>query len=298
MSNSIAKKPSFSVAINTTQLKTAINNTLQDPDRVRRFTSSIVSAVSTNPALQECDSATIVTAALLGESLNLSPSPQLGQYYLVPYTMKEKKDKNGNIIRPETTVAQFQLGYKGYMQLAMRSGQVKKLNVIEIKQGELKSFDPLNEEIECVIIDDWDARNQAPTIGYYAMFELVNGFRKVMYWTKDKMLCHADAYSPAFSKDAYAKLLNNEIPEKEKWKYSSFWYKNFDDMAKKTMIRQLISKGGCPMSIEMQKAYEADMGVVNDDNTVTYVDSPDVDDTIPVETVPTEAPKEVSLNEV
>ena len=86
MNNQIAKqKPSFRTAITTDKFQRAINNTLQDPNRARRFTSSIISAVSANPALQECEAGTIVSAALLGESLNLSPSPQLGQYYLVPF---------------------------------------------------------------------------------------------------------------------------------------------------------------------------------------------------------------------
>ena len=97
-SNAVSKKMSFSVAVNSTSFQKSINNALRDPERARRFTASIVSAVSTNPGLQECDAGTIVTAALLGESLNLSPSPQLGQYYLVPYNDK----KRGK-------VAQFQL---------------------------------------------------------------------------------------------------------------------------------------------------------------------------------------------
>jgi recombination protein RecT len=272
MSNSIAKKPSFSVAINTTQFKSAINNALQDPDRARRFTSSIVSAVSTNPALQECDAGTIVTAALLGESLNLSPSPQLGQYYLVPFNDSKRGGK----------VAQFQLGYKGYMQLAMRSGEIKKLVAIEVKEGELVKYNPFDGEFEANYIEDEDIREQTPTVGYYAMFELTNGFRQILYWTKAKMERHALQFSNGYkAKKGY-----------------TFWEKDFDSMARKTMLRQIISKGGCPMSIEMQKAYEADMGVVNEDNTITYIDSPEADDTIPAETVPTEAPKEVSLDEL
>ena len=109
-----------------------------------RFISSIVSAVQATPALQECTNPSILSAALLGESLNLSPSPQLGQYYLVPYDNKSKGVKE----------AQFQMGYKGYIQLAIRSGQYKKLNVLAIKEGELIHFDPLNEEIEVRLIED------------------------------------------------------------------------------------------------------------------------------------------------
>lgn len=252
-----SQKPKFSVAITTKAYKALIHNTLRDPNRANRFIASISSSVAVNPALQECEAGTILAGALLGESLNLSPSPQLGQYYLVPFKSKEKRDRSGNVIEPECVKAQFILGYKGYIQLAIRSGQYRKLNVIEIKEGELLGFDPLNETIECALIDDFEEREAAPTIGYYAMFEYINGFRKAIYWSKEKMMSHADKYSPAFSADIYRKILNGDIAEKDMWKYSSFWYKNFDEMAKKTMLRQLISRWGV-MSTELQTAYEKD----------------------------------------
>ena len=157
-----------------------------------RFVSSVVSAVTVNPALQECTNKSILAAALLGESLNLSPSPQLGQYYMVPYENKKAMVK----------VAQFQMGYKGYIQLAIRSGQYKKMNVLAIKEGELVRFNPLEEEIEVRLIEDEEKREQAKTIGYYAMIENINGFKKAVYWSRKKMLSHADRYSQAFSKDA------------------------------------------------------------------------------------------------
>ena len=210
-----------------------------------RFISSVVSAVNNNPALQECTNQSILSGALLGESLNLSPSPQLGQYYLVPFNDKNKGK-----------VAQFQLGYKGYIQLAIRSGQYKKLNVLAIKEGELINFDPLNEEIEVKLIADEEAREQAPTIGYYAMFEYVNGFRKALYWSKSKMEAHALKYSMGYrAKKGY-----------------TFWEKDFDGMAYKTMLRQLISKWGI-MSIDMISAFDADMAIINDDGTKDYVDN-------------------------
>ena len=256
--NQLAQRQSFSVAINTTKFQKAINNTLRDPERARRFTASIVSAVSTNPALQECDTGTIVTAALLGESLNLSPSPQLGQYYLVPYNQKTGfKDENGKDIYEKR--AQFQLGYKGYIQLAIRSGQYKKLNVLAIKQGELIGFDPLNEEIEVRLIEDEEAREQAETIGYYAMFEYANGFRKALYWSRTKMERHALQYSQGYKAR----------------KGHTFWEKDFDAMAYKTMLRQLISKWGV-MSIEMQDAFTKDQAILGEDGTVDYVDSREV----------------------
>lgn len=151
--------------------------------------------------------------------------------------------------------AQFQLGYKGYIQLAIRSGQYKKLNVLAIKEGELVRFDPLNEEIEVNLIEDEEAREEAPTVGYYAMFEYTNGFKKVMYWSKKKMEAHALKYSKGYkAKKGY-----------------TFWEKDFDAMAYKTMLRQLISKWGI-MSIDMQSAMDVDMAVIHEDGTKDYVD--------------------------
>lgn len=231
-----------------------------------RFISSIVSAVQTTPALQECTNPSILSAALLGEALNLSPSPQLGQFYMVPFDNKKKGCKE----------AQFQLGYKGYIQLAERSGYYKKLNVLAIKEGELVSYDPLDEEIEVDLIEDDVVREETSAMGYYAMFEYENGFRKTMYWSKKKMLSHAEKYSQAFRKNGGAKSLElleqGKIPEKELWRYSSFWFKDFDGMAMKTMLRQLISKWGI-MSIDLQNAIDKDMAVIHEDGTAEYVDN-------------------------
>lgn len=238
-----------------------------------RFVSSIVSAVQITPALQECTNPSILSAALLGEALNLSPSPQLGQFYMVPFDNKKKGCKE----------AQFQLGYKGYVQLAERSGYYKKMNVLAIKEGELIRYDPLNEEIEVNLIEDDMEREETPAMGYYAMFEYENGFRKTMYWSKKKMLAHAEKYSFAFYKNGGAKSLelleNGKIPEKELWKYSSFWFKDFDGMAMKTMLRQLISKWGI-MSIDLQTAIDKDMSVIQEDGTAEYVESGDIEDNV------------------
>ena len=105
------------------------------------------------------------------------------------------------------------------------------------------------------------------------MFEYLNGFRKAIYWSKEKMLTHADTYSQAFSADAYRKLLAGEIPDKDLWKYSSFWYKNFDDMAKKTMLRQLISHWGI-MSTELQQAFNTDSTLVEMNGAHNFVATP------------------------
>ena len=170
------------------------------------------------------------------------------------------------------------------IQLALRSGQYKKLNVLAIKEGELIRYDPLNEEIEVSMIQDEEEREKAPTIGYYAMFEYLNGFRKTMYWSKSKMLAHADRYSAAFSKDAtdintrygtkhkvsFADYEAGNYSPKDEWMYSSFWYKDFDGMAYKTMLRQLISKWGI-MSIDMQTAFTADNTIEAQDGSREFV---------------------------
>lgn len=248
VSNSLANRSNQRLGITAyltnDAVKNQINNVIGGKDGTK-FIASVVSAVNNNPALQECTNQSILAAALLGESLKLSPSPQLGQYYMVPFNDKNKGK-----------VAQFQLGYKGYIQLAIRSGQYKKLNVLAIKEGELIRFDPLNEEIEVKLIEDEEAREQAATIGYYAMFEYTNGFKKAMYWSKKKMEAHALKYSKGYqAKKGY-----------------TFWEKDFDAMAYKTMLRQLISKWGI-MSIEMQLGIDSDMAIINEDGTKTYVDN-------------------------
>ncbi len=284
MSNLVTNKPKFSVAIQSDTYKNLINQTLGDKDRATRFIASISSAVATNADLQQCDAGTILSGALLGESLNLSPSPQLGQYYLVPFNTKTgQKDENGLDIYVKK--AQFQLGYKGYIQLAIRSGQYKKLNVLAIKRGELVKYDPLTEEIEVNLIEDEEERESAETIGYYAMFEYTNGFRKSLYWSKSKMQKHALKYSKGYAAH----------------KGYTFWEKDFDGMAFKTMLRQLISKWGI-MSIDMQQAVEKDMTAINTDGTYEYVDNEEIiieqGEPENIEVQNEENIKEVSMNEL
>lgn len=271
-------KLTFSAFMTSNAITNRVNAIIGDEKSGKRFVSSIISAVSNNPQLKECDNASILSGALLGESLNLSPSPQLGNYYLVPFKDKEKG-----------MVATFQLGYKGYIQLAIRSGQYKKLNVLAIKEGELIKYDPLNEEIEVKLIENELERENAKTIGYYAMFEYTNGFRKSLYWSKEKMEAHALKYSQGYRAD------------KQKKTAYTFWSKDFDGMAYKTMLRQLISKWGI-MSIEMQNAYEGDMAYIKEDGTKEYVDNEEIIPTIEATELKVkeeETPKEVKkLSEI
>ena len=301
MSNLTPQKPKFSVAITTKGYQTLINNTLGDPQRARRFVSAITSAVAVNPALQECEAGTILAGALLGESLNLSPSPQLGQYYLVPFKSKAKYDRQGNLISPEVIKAQFVLGYKGYIQLALRSGAYADLDVMDIKQGEYLGKDPMTGKPRFSFIEDDDERDRLETIGYMAYFEYLNGFRKVVYWSREKMLSHADKYSPAFSAKSFQDIQDGKIAEKDMWRYSSFWYKNFDDMAKKTLLRHIISRWGV-MSPEMQTAFERDSSVseVSEKGDIVTAEEavPEEAPTIPTAPEATDIKQQVNLNDL
>lgn len=143
-------------------------------------------------------------------------------------------------------------------------------NVMVIKQGEYMGKDPETGKAKFQFIEDDDERETLPTIGYMAYFEYLNGFRKVVYWSKEKMMTHADTFSKAFSRQGYEDLIAGRVPEKDMWRYSSFWYKNFDDMAKKTLLRHIISRWGI-MSIEMTTALEHDdaVNVADDGQIVT-----------------------------
>ena len=241
----VQTKQNFKAFITADGVKNRINQVIGSKDG-QRFITAITSVVSNNPDLADCDHNTILNAAMVGEALKLSPSPQLGQYYIVPF----KDNKHGR------KVATFILGYKGYIQLAVRSGQYKKLNVVAIKEDELKSYNPLDEEIEVNLIENEEQREQAKTIGYYAMFEYTNGFKKTLYWSRAKMEAHALKYSKGYdAKKGY-----------------TFWEKDFDGMAFKTMLRQLIGKWGI-MSIDIQKGLENDGAVIADDGTTTYVEA-------------------------
>lgn len=272
VSNSLTKsnnQKTFSNFLMGDAIKKKINETVGGANG-QRFITSILSAVSVNPALQECEHSSIISAAFLGEALKLSPSPQLGQYYMVPFNDNKRGIK----------VAQFQLGYKGYIQLALRSGYYKDIDVFEVREGEYLGRDKTTGKHKFEFMEDDDERENKSIVGYMAYFEYLNGFTKVLYWSKEKMLRHADKYSQAFSIEAtkgkypkvsYADYEAGKVPENEMWKYSSFWYKDFDGMAYKTMLRQLISKWGI-MSIEMQEAYTKDMAVIRENGDYDYIE--------------------------
>ena len=264
--NAAVEKRSFTNFMATTGNK-LISSTITDPKRKTQFIANLMTAISNNPTLQECDQVSVVAGALQAEALHFPLNNSLGYVYLVPFN-----DKKAGIKK-----AQFQIGYKGYIQLAIRSGLYKDINVIEVKEGELGNFNPLYGQ-QYNWIEDYDKRQKAKTIGYVAMLELTNGFKKEMFWKWEAMLDHADKYSQAFNKDWYLKLINGETIYDAKgnvvppYKLSSFWYSSFDEMAKKTMIRQLLSKWGI-MSVEMQEAYIKDQAEMKADGTYDYIDS-------------------------
>ena len=246
MANEVAaqeKKVPMITYLGNEQVKASIANAIGEKD-VQGFVSSLVSAVNTNPDLGKCTNSSLLSAALLGHSLKLPQSPQLGMFYFVPYT-----NKNG------TTEAQFQISYKGLLNLAQRSGQYKKIHVTDIREGELKSYDPIEDTYEFDPVTDMAKRLELPVIGYYAYYELLNGYRETLYWSREKMEAHAKKYSASY---------------RNGWG-TSIWKSDFDKMAYKTMLRQLISRA--PMSVEMSMAYTRDQAVLDENMNPVYVDN-------------------------
>ncbi|PAY13882.1 recombinase RecT [Bacillus sp. 7705b] len=191
--------------------------------RATQFTASILSLYNSEQMLQKTDPMSVISSAMVAATLDLPIDKNLGYAWIVPYGGK----------------AQFQLGYKGYIQLALRTGRYKSINCIPIHEGELQKWNPLTEEIEI----DFEKRESDAVIGYAAYFELINGFRKTVYWTKAQVEKH-----------------------KKKFSKSDFGWKNdWDAMALKTVLKAVLSKWGI-LSVEMQKA------VIEEDETRERID--------------------------
>ena len=256
------KELTFSAFMTNNAVTQKINSIVGNEKDGAKFITNIVASVQANPTLKECSNQSILSCALVAHSLNLSANPSLGQIYMIPFNNKNTGMKE----------AQIQLSYKSYIQLAIRSGYYKKINALSIKEGELIKYDPLNEEIEVKLIEDEVERENKPIMGFYAMFEYVNGFKKCIYWSNEKMLSHADKYSQSFNKKTMQDIIDNKISQNEMWKYSSPWYSKYEDMGNKTVLKQLLSKYGI-LSIEMQEAIEKDQSVIKEDGTPVYVDN-------------------------
>lgn len=240
----------------------AFNQTITNPqtqkylsdvlgERKGSFVNNLTALVANNAALQECVPLTIMFAALKATALNLPLENSLGMAYCIPY----KDNKNNR------TVAQFQIGYKGFKQLALRSGQFAVIpNATEIKEGELKSRNRLTGECKFEFIEDDVERAKAKTIGYASYFRLLNGAESTFYMSVEEMESHALRYSQTYrSKNAYTKN-------------ASKWSTDFDDMAKKTVIKLNLSKNA-PLSVEMQDAMKADQSVMYEENKYEYADN-------------------------
>lgn len=188
--------------------------------RAPQFIASMINMVGNDKNLSDCDSLSVISSCLVAATLDLPIDRNLGYAWIVPY--KEKGVKK----------AQFQMGYRGYIQLALRSGQYKSINVVDVHEGELVEWNPLTEELKI----DFDKRTSNKVIGYAAYFELLNGFRKAEYWDAKRILEH----KAKFSKSDYG------------------WGKDFDAMARKTVLRSLLSHWGI-LSVQMQNAVSSDL---------------------------------------
>ena len=204
------------------------------------WVSSILNVATGNAKLRACDPKTIVNAAIQSIALKLPIDKNLGFAYIVPY-----KD-----------VAQFQMGYKGFIQLAMRSGQYKTMNVTPIHEGEVKCVNVLTGEIDF----DSEGKKSDKVIGYAAYFRLTNGFEKTMYMTTEQVEAHAKRYS---------KMYNFS---------DSLWKKDFEKMALKTVLKLLLSKYGI-LSVDMQNAIKNDQAVIKDEDAseIDYIDTVEID---------------------
>lgn len=198
-------------------------------NKAAQFTSSLITLVNNDSYLSDADPMSIITGAMQAAQLDLPLEKQFGFAYLVPFNTKE-----GN---RWVKKAQFVLGYRGYIQLAMRSGQYRSINVGTIYEGQLMGWNPLTEELEF----DPEAKESDEVVGYFGYFKMLNGFEKTVFWTKENVEQHR---------------INNS-KNRDKKALTGVWASNYDAMAQKTVLRNLLSKWGI-LSIEMQKAILTD----------------------------------------
>lgn len=219
-------------------------------ERKGSFVSNLTSLVANDKALQQCEPITLMYAAICATSLDLPLDKNLGYAYVIPY----KDNKRG------ISEAQFQLGYKGLVQLAIRSNLYTRINVSDVREGELSERNRLTGDIGFNWITDDAERLKQPVVGYVAYFRLKNGYSKTLYMSVEEVTQHATRYSQTFRS-------SNEYVRK-----SSKWSTDFDAMAMKTVLKLLISKHG-PTSVEMQTALAADQSVQRQQGEYTYVDN-------------------------
>lgn len=241
------KKVALSVALQSDGMQRMISASFNgNKNAMMKFTSDLMAVATTNPMLKDCDPASLVSVGLQANSLNLSLSPTLGEAYAVPY---------GN-------VAQFQVGKNGLVQLAIRTGQYLDIDSMTVHQGEYKGRDRSTGKYLFEFIEDDEKREQLPVVGYMAYFEMLNGFRKVVYFSKEKVLGWAKRYSKAFDEDLFRKYeqymqTGEGLTERELKACSSPWYSRFDTMGEKTVLKQLLLKWGAK-STDLVSAMDTD----------------------------------------
>lgn len=220
-------------------------------ERKGSFVNNLTALVANNENLQECQPLTLIFAAMKSTALDLPLDNSLGFAYVIPY----KDNRKG------TTVAQFQLGYKGVKQLALRTGQFTIINATDVREGEIIKRNRLTGEIDFNFVEDDKARLNLPIIGYVSFFRLVNGFESTLFMSKEEMDAHALRYSQTYrSKTDYVKK-------------SSKWTTDFDAMALKTVTKLNLSKNA-PLSVELADAIKADQSVMrNSENDYEYIDN-------------------------
>lgn len=212
------------------------------------FITSVLQIASQNEMLSKADPISIYQSAAVAATLDLPLNNNLGFAYIVPYNNKQK-DGTWKV------VAQFQIGAKGFKQLALRSGQFVTINDTDVREGEIKEYNRLTGLITFEWIKDEKVRLATPIVGYASYFKLLNGFEKIHYMTVDELNDHGLRFSQTYKKGF------------------GLWKDDFDSMARKTVIKLNLSKNA-PLSVEMQKAIITDQAVVNEAETedVDYVD--------------------------
>lgn len=224
-------------------------------ERKGSFVNNLTALVANNSMLQECEPYTLMFAAMKATALNLPLDNSLGFAYVLPY----KDNKKG------ITVAQFQLGYKGVKQLALRSGSFATIpNATDVREGELVSRNRLTGECKFDFIDDADEREKKPVIGYVSYFKLLNGAESTFYMSKAEMEKHALRYSQTY------RSTNPKV------KAASKWTTDFNDMACKTVVKLNLSKNA-PLSVEMQDALKADQSIMFERDKYEYLDNDQTD---------------------
>jgi recombination protein RecT len=242
----------FTGTLNSTNMANYLAQTLGE--KKAEFVANVTTLVSNNQMLQHCDAYSVIFSALKATALDLPLDSNLGFAYVIPYNDKASGKQ----------LAQFQLGYKGFIQLAMRSGQFKTINVRDVREGEIVGEDFISGEMQFKSVED---RENKKVVGYVAFFRLTNGFEKMEYWSVKKIDAHAMKYSQTYAN-----------PKSRDY---STWAKNFDAMARKTCIKLLLSKYA-PMSVQMQSAIKADQAVITEQGE-RYIDNEPQQVTIPAE---------------